>query len=351
MKQTVSTLTPRTPSLDYLRIFAAMAVVLIHVSGQKWYAADVHELPWQVFNLVDSAVRWGVPVFFMISGALFLGREIPVRKMFSKYILRLATAFVFWSAVYAAVGGGSLKTRVIALIEGHFHMWFILTMIGLYLCLPLLRPIAESRTRTEYFLLLALVFAVVIPQTIALANDFGPGLVKEAAREINNVVAKMNLHFVLGHVGYFLLGYYLSQTQLDRRQRTVVYLLGLCGFAFTVAADAIVALWTGKPCETYYGSFNLNVLLEAAAVFTWFRYRKYENERLNAFAAKLAGTTFGVYLIHPLLLEQLDKRLGINTLSFHPLLSVAAISLAVILVSFAISAILNRIPVVKKYIV
>ncbi|MBQ7581070.1 MAG: hypothetical protein IJU39_07175 [Clostridia bacterium] len=47
----------------------------------------------------------------------------------------------------------------------------------------------------------------------------------------------------------------------------------------------------------------------------------------------------------------MDKKFGLNTMSFHPVLSVLCISAIVFVVSYAISAVLNNIPFLKKYIV
>ena len=52
-----------------------------------------NSLEWKVFNFFESIVRWSVPIFVMISGSLFLGREIPLRKMYSKYIFRMVIFF------------------------------------------------------------------------------------------------------------------------------------------------------------------------------------------------------------------------------------------------------------------
>jgi surface polysaccharide O-acyltransferase-like enzyme len=58
---------------------------------------------WNIYNICNSASRWGVPVFVMMSGALFLPREIPTKTLYKKYILRMTIAYVVWSAFYAVV--------------------------------------------------------------------------------------------------------------------------------------------------------------------------------------------------------------------------------------------------------
>lgn len=70
---------------DYLRIISVFAVIVLHISGQNWNGTDVSSFEWNVFNAFDSLTRWCVPVFVMISGALFLDKEQPL-KSFSKKI-------------------------------------------------------------------------------------------------------------------------------------------------------------------------------------------------------------------------------------------------------------------------
>ena len=62
---------------DYLRVAATFAVVVLHVAASKWSAADVNGATWKAFNFYNSAVRWGVPIFIMISGSLFLLGTLP----------------------------------------------------------------------------------------------------------------------------------------------------------------------------------------------------------------------------------------------------------------------------------
>ena len=49
--------------LDYLRFFAIVAVIVLHVTAEKWYETDVRSLEWNVLNLYDSLVRWAFPYF------------------------------------------------------------------------------------------------------------------------------------------------------------------------------------------------------------------------------------------------------------------------------------------------
>ena len=341
----------RIAYLDHLRIFATFAVIILHVSGISWESADVNGFEWQVYNIFNSAVRWCVPVFVMISGSLFLGREVPVKTIYSKYILRLAVAFVVWSVIYGLYSGALFTDKVSSLIHGHYHMWFVLMIAGLYMCLPIIKPIAQNKNRSGYFLVLALVFGFIIPQAVTLANDFGGNLITTVANALEDDLSAMQLHMILGYTSYFILGYSLSKTELSKKQRTVIYLLGLAGFISTVLLTSAIALKTQTASEHYYGYFNVNVLLEAAAVFVWFKYRRYDKVKHPVLIQKLSKYSFGAYLVHILIISLLTVQLGLNTASLHPVLIVLCLSVAVFAASYAVSAVLNHIPIVKKYMV
>ena len=64
----------------------------------------------------------------------------------------------------------------------------------------------------------------------------------------------------------------------------------------------------------------------------------------------LSKATFGVYLVHPILIDAV-KKLGLETITFNPYLSVPVITVLVFLSSYLVSLLLNLIPFVKKYIV
>ena len=336
---------------DYLRVFATFAVIILHIAASNWYTTDVNGLQWQTFNFYDGIVRWGVPIFVMISGTLFLNKEIPLKKIYSKYISRLAISFIVWSTIYSLFIDGSINHRILSVFQGHYHMWFILMIIGIYMCIPFIKPITQNNNIIKYFLLLSFIFAFAIPEIITLTGDFGNIFLIKAVNTINENVVNMNLHIVLGYISYFILGYYLNNKKINKKQRIIIYILGLLGFAFTVGMDSLVALKTQKYCDNYYGAFTVNVLFESIAVFTWFKYSKFNNNTINKIIKRLSKCSFGAYLIHALVIEQLNIHFGLNTLLFNPIISVISIGIIAFIISFGLSSILNRIPVVKKYIV
>ena len=219
------------------------------------------------------------------------------------------------------------------------------------MCVPLIKPIIQSDARTKYFLVLSFIFAFLFPELITLGKDFGNNAIISGAELFDNVINKMNMYMVLGYAGYFILGYYMNKINPDKLQRIVIYLLGLSGAVFTVVVNLKGALKTQTAFDHYYGYLNVNVMLEAVAVFVFFKYGKYGKDNLNVFMERLSKLSFGAYLVHVLIIELLDNQLGLNTLSFNPALAVISISVIVCVASFLVSAVLNKIPIVNRYMV
>ena len=75
---------------DLLRILAALSVVSIHASAKLWYQLPIRSADWVITNGINVLSRFGVPMFFMISGALLLApdREISLKDLWLRHILR-----------------------------------------------------------------------------------------------------------------------------------------------------------------------------------------------------------------------------------------------------------------------
>ena len=351
-----ATVKKRIIYLDILRILASFAVIILHVSAQNWYDTDVSSFAWQTFNFYDSIVRWAVPVFIMVSGASILsGEKTTIAADNTRYIYqkvrRIVTAFIFWSFLYAAVGfakGGSIKSFVAHLLEGHYHMWFLFLIAGLYLIIPFLSQIARSDRLTRYFFALSVFFTFLIPHSIRIVSLFSESM-EYCAEYISKSI---DFHFTLGGSCYFLLGYFLQKAQISRKWERVIYAAGLFGFLETVCLSAWASLSLNRAVG-FYDPYDFNVLLESVAVFVFVKmhFPEIRSGQRKKAVLFLSKRSFGAYLIHALVIEQLDDLAGFNTLSFCPAFSIPVIGVLVFAISYLASAVLNRIPFFRKYVV
>src|SRR4051812_7155042 len=87
--------------INSLRLIALFAVIMLHVSaiplGQYGHLPTV---TWLTADFYNALVRFAVPVFVMITGALTLHREYEFGPFLKKRLSRVVVPFLFWSLVY-----------------------------------------------------------------------------------------------------------------------------------------------------------------------------------------------------------------------------------------------------------
>ena len=338
---------------DFLRIWATLAVIVIHVSAHNWDTVSPRTWQWQVFSIYDSCVQWAVLVFVMMSGALCLRGSYSIRKIVTKNVLRFITAYFFWSAIYACInflrGNIGLYGIIDAILDGHYHTWYLGMIAGLYLSVPLFKPIAESESATKYFLIIAFIFGFILPSVGAFSQYIPHPLVQQTVARLSSFIPQPATAY-----GFcFVCGSYLYKTDIPRTQRKTIYTVGILCLLITLLGTSLVSYRMNKPFTLLYNNAFPCMAGISIALFVYAKYHSFDRIPLKwrNFFNRLASYSFGVYLIHPLFIDLLAFRLHWDTLSFSPVLSVPIISGVVALLSFAASAAIHQIPVLRKYIV
>ena len=335
---------------DYLRFFAAFIIIVLHISAGGLGCYDLNSFEYSITNIGDAVSRWGVPVFVMISGALFLDKRPNLKDIFKKHVLKIIIVIIFWAVAYNLfyyiqtvflthkINRDFFKIFSIkTLLNGQTHFWFLYMILGLYLIVPFLCKLTECKKTEIYFLILSFLFSFLIPQCINIAGR----AFKPFAESMNIALNNMFMFFVMGYSGYFVLGYFLNTTEIKKNTRIIVYILGIIGAIYTILTQS-------------YDNFNINVLLMSISIFVFFKThlnilpKKEKTLKLILFLSKCS---FGVYLIHPYIIEAVNILFGFSVLSFNPIISIPLLALFVFGISLSISAILNKIPLVKKWIV
>ena len=331
---------PKTAYFEWLRLFAAAAVVLMHTAAKRWLSIS-HTVPdWEVLTLWDSLVRWPVPIFIMITGALFLPRKTELKTALGRYIPRMAVGFLVWSGVYALYRG---ELTLNGLVSGYYHLWYLPFLCGVYLTLPFLQKIAEDDTLADQLLLVSLAVGTLFPWLVKL----GELLLPESRGLLGTLAGLVNYTFFFDHISLLLLGHRLHRTELSRKQRRVIYLLGLLG----VSVNGIATIWATNRTDfqnsLFFDFAAPNNLCAAAALFV---FAKQHLRSLPKWVAVPAKHSFGIYLVHALVIDLLADR-GYHVLTWNPVWSVPVLSAAVFAISLTLAALLRRIPLIGKWIV
>lgn len=327
---------------EWLRVFAAFAVVLMHTAARGWNTVPVASEEFLALTMFDSLVRWPVPVFVMITGALFLPRRTELGTVLKRYIPRIGAAWAVWSAVCALCCGTDPADMLSRFLSGHYHLWYLPFLIGVYLVLPFLQRIAEDKKLTKQLLWVSLVIAVLIPWLADLAAL----LWRSAEYYVRTVENHLNYSFFFDLLAVLVLGHVLHQTDLTPRVRKYIYIAGILGVAVTGVATLWASDRAGLPSSLFFDQAAPNTLCAAAALFV---FAKYHLNRLPKLIEWMARHSFGVYLSHAVILELLAEK-GFHVLSFEPVWSVPVLAVGVFALSLALTAVIAKVPVIGKFL-
>lgn len=344
----------RIEYFDYLRLLATLAVVTIHVTGPYWYVTDTSTVPWHILTFYECISRWSVPIFFMISGTLFLEGTRTIQQILQKNIRHIATSFFFWSILYVGIcyakGQYTIPDAIQQIFYGYYHMWYLYAIAGLYLAVPILQKITQSRDTTKYFLLMSFLFGCFLPQLFLWLGLFSSRLTDTG----NQMLSLLSFNVVCGYSLYFVLGWYLHNTDISPKVRKGIYGLGIFSLLATILMTSVFSVRYETPVHTFLEYLTPNTFFVSAAAFLFakqhFRYHRLSPKAI-AVLQKLSLYSFGVYLIHPMLYDFMRYNLSLDLMKWNPLFSVPAVSLLLMAVSYVFSALIHQIPILKKHIV
>ncbi len=285
--------------LDLLRCVAAIAVVAVHTLGG--YRDLLGEIPihhWLGAITMNSGLRWAVPVFIMISGAVLLSDPRPFhwRYYLRRRVAKVVIPFLMWSCLFACLASYSvhdgwnadlLKDKVSNFIfqETYYHLGFFYYFIPLYFVAPLLMYAVKQGDRAPLIALL-----VVWLITTGLNLFFIDGLWSNDLWLFS---------------GYLLLGYGLSK--YDNPSTLVLWGMAAIAIAIMVYSAFQVVTLSLEVNEYRVGRWlsykTINTVVEATALFILFRYLASKlSENAKKVVAFVSRHSLGIYLAHPLML-------------------------------------------------
>lgn len=334
--------------LDFLKVISAVAVIFVHVISEYWYTLNISGFDFKILTIFDSVVRFCVPIYLMVSGALFLydNKEISVKDMFKKYILRIFLIFVFWTMsytiIFAIVNGDILTIKNILntfintiLGKGIFHLRFLVILLGFYLSVPIFKLITkkENKKILEYLIILLFIFHSV---TLISSNVIN--------MDINYPILFIN------YTLYFVLGYYLNTFDLSKKITNIIYAFGIVSLIITPILSIYHSTIISSHSELFLSYMSPNVVIYSSCIFLFCKnlFKKFKNKDMKVLNM-FTKAYFGVYIIHGLILGFYSK-LGLFDLNISLWLLVIILTLLITITSFVVSYILCKIPVIKKFV-
>lgn len=324
----------RISQFSYIRVISCFAVVLLHcINTARVYYDDGLSIDGRTAVLkACSLLMWAVPCFLMVTGALLLdpAKEIPLSRLFGKYIRRVLTALLVFTFVFTLIkylsgdtqgSSGFIDFYITNLLKDQAmpHLWYLYLMIVLYLLMPLFRLLSDRLSDPALSVMTA---------TVALAAGI-----------LTFADVPFTLPFglsptVIIYPAYLFIGYLLFRNNAGFHS----------ALAVLVISSLLIALFTCRAAALQEDSFAISsyssplVVLQASSVYSLLlRYRADAGPLISS----LDTCTFGIYLIHMIFVRLTMRELGFDPFIFGPF---AFLPMAVLFfgASYAVTRLIKR---------
>ncbi|MGD2978689.1 acyltransferase [Escherichia coli] len=295
---------PKIYWIDNLRGIACLMVVMIHTT--TWYVTNAHSvspITWDIANVLNSASRVSVPLFFMISGYLFFGE----RSAQPRHFLRIGLCLLFYSAI---------ALLYIALF----------TSINMELAL-----IQVKNVGGKMLLVLMVVIGIIAnPNTVPQKIDGFEWL------PINLYINGDTFYYIL----YGMLGRAIGMMDTQHKALSWVSAALFATGVFIISRGTLYELqWRGNFADTWYLYCGPMVFICAIALLTLVKNTLYT--RTICGLGLISRHSLGIYGFHALIIHALRTR-GIE-LKNWPILDIIWIFCVTLAASLLLSMLVQRI--------
>ncbi|MDC1106117.1 acyltransferase family protein [Prolixibacteraceae bacterium] len=363
----------RIDYLDTLRVIACFLVVLCHVGD--YYAENSlggFGLSW---SKLITLTRPCVPLFILLSGTLLLPLKIDTRSFFKRRFSRIVIPFFVWSILYVffpipseTVFGGppnaftgnmniylyNLMMIPINFTASNIHFWFIYTILGLYLLMPIISPWLKQASKKDLLWFLSIWAITLLFPYIRL---WFPQIHGECTWNNHGM-----LIYFSGYLGYIFLGIFLNRYNTLSTQKSCLLgaLLFVIGYIITYKG-----LWfdIGRlnsqkvsevndqgwiTIETMIGYITINVAMMTTGIFIFFQKMKIPRV-IQRFVSELSKLSFGIFLVHYILYLWIGAKL-IPTWNLSPGIEEVLIAIIVFIASYIVAKVISFLPK-SKYLI
>lgn len=332
-----------------VRAMAIVMVVTIHIAGNSLYL-PVGSADWWGAAVWGAVARPAVPLFFMCSGALMLGRDIPLRRLYGHNMLRVAVAMLVWALGYQLVDlfpgqldaaglWGAVKNTL--LFRHEFHFYYLHILILVYAFLPVTQVFIRSASRreVEYLLIFWFITGILFP----LLRSFPPFSL------IYTVELWYMMNMAYAAIGYGVLGWYLKRYG-SGIPAVWYWLAWAAGLAVAFGGTAICSLRAGTLDGRFIEGMSPGPMFMALGLFGLAANREEWPAPAVGISRRLALSAFCIYLVH-ILVMRVEIRLGLNVYAAPCLIVIPLAVLAVVIPSHLCWEVLRHIPVVKTWFI
>ena len=286
--------------LDYIRILACMMVIVMHAPIPK---DNMNLLEHISLLLTSYFMAPCIGLFFMVSGALLLPVKYDLNVFLKRRLTKIIYPTLFWTIFYIIFFVIKEKEIVFSSFiksifsipftnQGNGILWFMYTLIGLYLLAPVLSSwlIKASKKEIEFYLMLwCISLCYPILNFFLFINETDTGI----------------LYYFSGYAGYLLLGYYLNRFYKESLSRKAVSIL-LSFFILLSILPPVFCFLLNIEIDFYslFWYLSVSVVTICLLLFLLLQHTKIKfSAKIRNLVMNISKLSLGIYLIPRLIMR------------------------------------------------
>lgn len=150
-----------------------------------------------------------------------------------------------------------------------------------------------------------------------------------------------------GYILYLILGYLISEYEISKSNRYIIYILGIIGLLAHIFGTWYLSYEAGTVVQTYKGYTNVPCVLYSTAIFVFFRYMDLSKigKTLRNIVNFMSQYTFSVYLMHYFVIDIFRRICGVDITGLKNRIIFPFVVIAIcILIAYPI----KKIPIIKR---
>ncbi|MBL8813948.1 MAG: acyltransferase family protein, partial [Planctomycetaceae bacterium] len=200
--------------------------------------------------------------------------------------------------------------------DTYYHLWFMYSLAGVYLAMPFFSHL--TKLENSRLLTLAVILYFTIGVFLPFLADVG---YSATGRDFRCGIACPPF---TGFMGFGIVGFALTRVKQSPRRRFGALAILILSTSTTISLTFFSSLEAGTGVETHFVYLNPLVACSACCCFYLLMLDRIPPQ-LSLIASRVSQYSFGIYLIHPLIID------GLKYLRF-PSLSVLSGPLSAIIV-------------------
>ena len=331
---------------DILNVLACICVVFLHMNGIVHGYSEARA--WKTALVFETICYWAVPIFVMLSGATLLEyrKRYDTKIFFKKRFMKVLIPWIIWSLITFIINNKNIdiikfvKDFIYCRIEGIY--WFFPLILYLYCIIPILSVFTqrkEYRKILKAIFIFIFVFEGILNTICVIFNKNFP--------TIFNYCLEQN-----GYIMFLILGYLLSTTELTKKKRIIIYILGVLSVLIRYIYTYCFSTKEGILNRDLFNYCSIISVLLATAVFVFIKNVNWDKflskVHINSkVIANISSCSFGVYLIHMIVKREFTDLLNLDVYSIG-YRTIGAVGIYII--CLIIVYIIKKIPILKKIV-